>query len=70
MPADPLFVANLSADGADLLRAGHSTTAAMAVVGHERTAAQTRHSRISPPIEYYIRAIEALKVTSSRDLGL
>jgi integrase len=52
------------------LRAGHATTAAMAGVGLDRIAAQTRHPRISTLIEHYIRPLEALLVTPSRDLGL
>jgi integrase len=52
------------------LRAGHATTAAMAGVGLDRIAAQTRHSRISTLVEHYIRPLEAMQVTSSRDLGL
>lgn len=52
------------------LRAGHATTAALAGVGVERIAAQTRHRRIDVLIERYIRPIQALQTTSSRDLGL
>jgi site-specific recombinase XerD len=52
------------------LRAGHATTAAMAGVDLARIAAQTRHTRISTLVEHYIRPLEALQVTSSRDLGL
>lgn len=52
------------------LRAGHATTAALAGVGLDRIAAQTRHSRISTLVEHYIRPLEAMQVTSSRDLGL
>ena len=52
------------------LRAGHATTAAMAGVGLDRIAAQTRHTRISTLVEHYIRPLEAMQVTSSRDLGL
>lgn len=52
------------------LRAGHATTAAMAGVGLDRIAAQTRHTRISTLVEHYISPLEALQVTSSRDLGL
>jgi len=50
------------------LRAGHATTAA-AGVGLDRIAAQTRHTRISTLVEHYIRPLEAMQVTSSRDLG-
>jgi integrase len=52
------------------LRAGHATTAALAGVSIDRIAAQTWHRRISTLIERYIRPMEALQVTSSRDLGL
>jgi len=52
------------------LRAGHATTAALAGVALDRIAAQTRHSRTSTLVEHYIRPLEAMKVTSSRDLGL
>jgi len=52
------------------LRAGHATTAALAGVDLTRMAAQTRHSRISTRVEHYIRPLEAMQVTSSRDLGL
>lgn len=52
------------------LRAGHATSAALAGVGVERIAAQTRHRRIDVLIERYIRPIEALRTTSSRHLGL
>lgn len=52
------------------LRAGHATAAAMAGVDLARIVAQTRHTRISTLVEHYIRPLEALQVTSSRDLGL
>lgn len=52
------------------LRAGHATSAALAGVPVERIAAQTRHRRIDVLIERYIRPIDALRTTSSRDLGL
>lgn len=52
------------------LRAGHATTAARAGVSIDRIAAQTRHKRVSILIERYIRPVEALETTSSRDLGL
>ena len=60
---------------AALLRAGHSTTAALAGVDLAgvdlaRIAAQSRDTRISTLVEHYIRPLEALQVTSSRDLGL
>lgn len=51
------------------LRAGHSTSAALAGVGVDRIAAQTRHRRIDV-LERYIRPVQALQTTSSRDLGL
>lgn len=51
------------------LRAGHATSAALAGVGVERIAAQTRR-RIDVRIERYIRPVQALQTTSSRDLGL
>jgi len=52
------------------LRAGHATSAAAAGVGVDRIAAQTRHRRIDILIEHYIRPVQALQTTSSRDLGL
>jgi len=52
------------------LRAGHATSAALAGVGIDRIAAQTRHRLIDVLIERYIRPIEALRTPSSRDLGL
>ena len=52
------------------LRAGHATSAALAGVTVERIAAQTRHRRIDILIERYIRPVQALQTTSSRDLGL
>lgn len=52
------------------VRAGLATTAALAGVGVDRIAAQTRHRRISTLIQHYIRPMEALQTTSSRDLGL
>lgn len=52
------------------LRAGHATSAALAGVPAERIAAQTRHRRVDVLIERYIRPIDALRTTSSRDLGL
>lgn len=52
------------------LRAGHATTAALAGVRLDRIAAQTRHRDISVLITRYIRPLEALAMTSSRDLGL
>lgn len=52
------------------LRAGHATTAALAGVPLNRIAAQTRHKDISVLVNRYIRPLEALATTSSRDLGL
>ncbi|OJV83371.1 MAG: hypothetical protein BGO37_08805 [Cellulomonas sp. 73-92] len=52
------------------LRAGHTTSAAVAGVSLDRIAAQTRHKRLSTLIERYIRPAQALEYTSSRDLGL
>jgi len=52
------------------LRAGHATSAALAGVGIDRIAAQTRHRRIDILIDRYIRPVHALQTTSSRDLGL
>ena len=52
------------------LHAGHATTAAVAGVGLDRIAAQTRHKRLSTLLERYIRPAQALDLTSSRDLGL
>lgn len=52
------------------LRAGHATSAAVAGVGLDRIAAQTRHKRLSTLIERYIRPAQALEYSSSRDLGL
>jgi integrase len=52
------------------LRAGHATTAAMAGVSLNRIAAQTRHKDLSVLVNRYIRPLEALATTSSKDLGL
>jgi len=52
------------------LRAGHATTAAMAGVPLHRIAAQTRHKDIGVLVNRYIRPLEALDATSSKDLGL
>jgi len=52
------------------LRAGHATTAALAGVPLERIAAQTRHKDLTVLVERYIRPLEALAQTSSKDLGL
>ena len=52
------------------LRAGHATTAALAGVPLNRIAAQTRHKDLTVLVNRYIRPLEALATTSSRDLGL
>ena len=52
------------------LRAGHATTAALGGVPLARIAAQTRHKDLSVLVNRYIRPLEALTTTSSRDLGL
>lgn len=52
------------------LRAGHATTAALAGVPLDRIAAQTRHKDLTVLVNRYIRPMEALATTSSRDLGL
>lgn len=51
------------------LRAGHATTAAVAGVPLARIAAQARHKDLSVLVNRYIRPLEALATTSSRDLG-
>ncbi|HET7683749.1 MAG TPA: hypothetical protein VFK34_08795 [Marmoricola sp.] len=57
-------------DHRPLLRAGHATTAALGGVPLARIAAQTRHRDLSVLVNRYIRPLEALATTSSRDLGL
>jgi integrase len=52
------------------MRAGHATTAALAGVPLDRIAAQTRHKDLSVLVNRYIRPLEALATTSSKDLGL
>ena len=53
------------------LRAGHATAAAaLAGVPLARIAAQTRHQDLSVLVNRYIRPLETLAATSSRDLGL
>lgn len=52
------------------LRAGHATTAALAGVPLTRIAAQTRHKDLGVLVNRYIRPLEALATTSSKDLGL
>ena len=55
---------------ARFLRAGHTTTAALAGVPLERIAAQTRHRDISVLVDRYLRPLDALATTSSHHLGL
>jgi integrase len=52
------------------LRAGHATAAAPAGVPLDRIAAQTRHKDLTVLVNRYIRPLEALATTSSKDLGL
>jgi integrase len=52
------------------MRAGHATTAALAGVPLDRIAAQTRHKDLTVLVNRYIRPLEALATTSSKDLGL
>ena len=52
------------------LRAGHATAAYAAGVHLDRIAAQTRHKDLAVLLSRYIRPLEALETTSSRDLGL
>ena len=52
------------------LRAGHATTAALAGVPLNRIAARTRHKDLGVLVNRYIRPLEALTTTSSKDLGL
>ncbi|MGH9247969.1 MAG: tyrosine-type recombinase/integrase [Acidimicrobiales bacterium] len=52
------------------LRAGHATTAALAGVPLGRIAGQTRHKDLTVLVNRYIRPLEALATTSSKDLGL
>ena len=51
------------------LRAGHATSAGLGGL-LARIAAQTRHKDLSVLVNRYIRPLEALATTSSRDLGL
>jgi integrase len=62
--------AGLAAERVTSLRAGHATTAALAGVPLNRIAAQTRHRDLSVLVNCYIRTLEALATTSSRDRGL
>jgi integrase len=52
------------------LRAGHATAAYTAGVHLDRIAAQTRHKDLAVLLNRYIRPLEALETTSSRDLRL
>ena len=52
------------------LRAGHATAAALADVPLDRIAAQTRHKDLTVLVNRYIRPMEVLANTSSKDLGL
>lgn len=49
---------------------GRTTAAYAAGVHPERIAAQTRHNDLSVLLNRYIRPLDALASTSSRDLGL
>ena len=52
------------------LRAGHATAAHRAGVPITRIAAQTRHKDLSVLFDRYIRPVDALEFSSSKDLGL
>jgi integrase len=52
------------------LRAGHATAAYAAGVRLDRIAAQTRHKDLAVLLNRYIRPLDALETTTSRDLGL
>jgi integrase len=52
------------------LRAGHATTAALNGADLDRIAAQTRHTHLDTLRNHYIRPVDALTRTTSRDLGL
>jgi integrase len=52
------------------LRAGHATAAYAAGVHLDRIAAQTRHKDLTVLLNRYIRPLDALETTTSRDLGL
>jgi integrase len=52
------------------LRAGHATTAAANGAGIARIAAQTRHRDLEILVGHYVRPIDALATSTSRDLGL
>lgn len=51
------------------LRAGHATAAHRAGVPIARIAAQTRHKDLSVLYDRYIRSVDALEASSSKDLG-
>lgn len=52
------------------LRAGHATAAWAAGAPLDRIAAQTRHKDLAVLLNRYIRPVEALAATTSRDPGL
>jgi hypothetical protein len=52
------------------LRAGHATTAAANGAAIDRIATQTETSDLEALVEHYIRPIDALANSTSRDLGL
>ena len=52
------------------LRAGHATTAYVAGIHIDRIAAQPRHKDLAVLLNRYIRPLDAMETTTSRDLGL
>ena len=52
------------------LRAGHATAAHRAGVPIARIAAQTRHKDLSVLFDRYLRPVDALEFSTSKDLGL
>ena len=52
------------------MRAGHTTTAAQAGASVDRMSGQTGHRQIDTLINNYIRPVEVLETSTSRDLGL
>ena len=54
----------------DSLRAGHATAAHRAGVPIARIAAQTRHEDLSVLFDRYVRPVDALEFSFSKDLGL
>ena len=52
------------------LRAGHATTAAVNGATIDRITAHSRHRDLTPLFNHYIRPVDALATTTSRDLGL